>query len=233
MGEKEKWALTYDKDGKHCGYMTNNIADIFNSILRVVQSLSITAIASFTSYKCNEWFIKWLVDTQMVQIHHSDNVVTPNIYLNTKRYEPHAQDMHASCFNIQAQKYEVLEDGGKTSEGEHHGAKRLAVNLSENTCTYGVRQLIHVPCLHIIVVCNCLDQNFYVSHFMTTYNTLEALVLTWSPHFVLFLNEDQWEPYDCPRYVADKAMMWKKRGPKRCTRYAMEMDRVKSGRSKR
>jgi hypothetical protein len=169
----------------------------------------------------------------MVQIHHSDNVVTPNIYLNTKRYEPHAQDMHASCFNIQAQKYEVLEDGGKTSEGEHHGAKRLAVNLSENTCTYGVRQLIHVPCLHIIVVCNCLDQNFYVSHFMTTYNTLEALVLTWSPHFVLFSNEDQWEPYDGPRYVADKAMMWKKRGPKRCTRYAMEMDRVKSGRSKR
>jgi hypothetical protein len=30
-------------------------------------------------------------------------------------------------------------------------------------------------------------------------------------------------------YVAHKAMMWKKRGPRRHAQYAMEMDRVKSG----
>jgi transposase-like protein len=39
MDEKEKWALAYDKGGKHCGYMTSNMADIFNSILRGVRSL--------------------------------------------------------------------------------------------------------------------------------------------------------------------------------------------------
>jgi hypothetical protein len=107
------------------------------------------------------------------------------------------------------------------------------VNLSENTCTCGVPELIHVPCLHIIVVYNHLGWNFYVSPFMATYNTLEALVRTWSPRFVPFLDEEQWEPYDGPRYVADKAMMWEKRGPRRCARYAMEMDRVKSECSKR
>jgi hypothetical protein len=68
---------------------------------------------------------------------------------------------------------------------------------------------------------------------MATYNTLEVLVCTWSPHFVPFLDEEQWEPYNGPRYVADKTMMWKKRGPGRRVRYAMEMDRVKLGRSKR
>jgi hypothetical protein len=51
---------------------------------------------------------------------------------------------------------------------------------------------------------------------MTNYNTLEALVRTWSPHFVPFLGEEQWEPYHGPRYMANKAMMWKKRGPIRC-----------------
>jgi hypothetical protein len=81
------------------------------------------------------------------------------------------------------------------------------VNLSENTCTCGVPHLIHVPCPHIIVVCNHLSQNFYVYPFMATYNTLEALVRTWSPRFVSFLDEEQWEPYDGPRYVADKGMM--------------------------
>jgi hypothetical protein len=68
---------------------------------------------------------------------------------------------------------------------------------------------------------------------MVTYNTLDALVRTWSPRFVAFLDEEQWEPYDGPKYVADKALMWKKRGPIRRARYAMEMDRVKHGRSKR
>jgi hypothetical protein len=53
MDEKEKWVLAYDKGGKHCGYMTNNMTKIFNSILRGVQSFPITTIASFTFYKCN------------------------------------------------------------------------------------------------------------------------------------------------------------------------------------
>jgi hypothetical protein len=94
--------------------------------------------------------------------------------------------MHATCFDIKARKYEVLEGSGTTSGGEYRRGKRLVVNLSENTCTCGVPQLIHVPCLHTIVTCNLLGQNFYVSPFMATYNTLETLVRTWSPHFVPF-----------------------------------------------
>jgi hypothetical protein len=187
--------------------MTNNMADIFNSILRGVQLLSVPMISSFTFYKYNEWFMKRLVDTQMVQTHHSDYVVTLNIYLDTKRYEAHTQGMHGTCFDIQARKYEILEGGGTTSSGEHHEAKQSTVNLSENTCTCGVPQLINVPYPHIIIVCNRLGRNFYVSPFMANYNTLKALVHTWSPRFVLFFDQEQWEPYNGPRYVADKAMM--------------------------
>jgi hypothetical protein len=125
MDEKEKWALANDNGDKRCGYMTSNMAEISNSILRGVRSLPVIAIASFTFYKCNEWFMKWLVDAQMVQTHHSDYVVTPNIYLDTKRYEAHAQGMYTTCFDIQARKYEVLEGGGMTSGGEHHGLSGL------------------------------------------------------------------------------------------------------------
>jgi hypothetical protein len=87
MDEKGKWALAYDKGGKRCGCMTSNMTEIFNSILKGVQSLPVTAIASFTFYKCNEWFMKCLVDAQRVQRHHSDYVVALNIYLDTKRCE--------------------------------------------------------------------------------------------------------------------------------------------------
>jgi hypothetical protein len=102
MDEKEKWERAYDKGGKCCGYMTSNMTEIFNSILRGVRSLPVTAIASFTFYKCNEWFMKRLVDAQMVQTHHSDYVVAPNIYLDIRRYESHTQGMHTTCFDIQA-----------------------------------------------------------------------------------------------------------------------------------
>jgi hypothetical protein len=162
MDDKEKWALAYDKGGKRCGYKTSNMPEIFNSILRGVRSLPVTARVSFTFYRCNEWFVKRLVNTQMVQTYHSDYVVTPNIYLYTKRYEAHAQGMHATCFDIQARKYEVLEGRGTTSGGEHRGAKWFTMNLSENSYTCGVPQLIHVPCSCIIVMCNRLSRNFYV-----------------------------------------------------------------------
>jgi hypothetical protein len=118
MDEKEKLALTYDKGGKRCGYMKNNMAEIFNILLRGVWSFPIKAISSFTFYNCNKWFIKCLVDAQMVQRHHSNYVVVPNIYLDTKRYE-------------------VLEGRGTTFGSEHRRAKWFAVNLSENICTCG------------------------------------------------------------------------------------------------
>jgi transposase-like protein len=54
MDKKEKWTLSYDKGGKRCGYMTSNMVEIFNSILRGVRSLHVTSITSFTFYKCND-----------------------------------------------------------------------------------------------------------------------------------------------------------------------------------
>jgi hypothetical protein len=90
MDEKKKRALAYDKGGKRCGYMTSDMAEIFNSIMRGVRSL-----------------------------------------------------------------------GG------------------------------HDP---VDIVCNHLSPNFYVSPFMATYNTLEALVRTWSPHFVPFWMKSNGSP---------------------------------------
>jgi hypothetical protein len=96
---------------------------------------------------------------------------------------------------------------------EHHGTKRFPVNLSKNTCTCGVPELIHVSCLHTIVVCNLHGRNFYVP-------PLWPPITLWRHWFtpdLLILSlfyEEQWEPYDGRRYVADKAMMWKMRGPR-------------------
>jgi hypothetical protein len=84
--------------------MISNMSEIFNSLLRGIQLLLVTTITSFTFYKCNDCFVKCLVDAQMIQRHHSDYVIALNIYLDTKKYEARAQGTHATCFDIQARK---------------------------------------------------------------------------------------------------------------------------------
>jgi hypothetical protein len=54
---KEKWTLAYDTGGWRWGFMTSNMAEMFNSLLRGCRSLPVTAIASFTFYKLNAWFV--------------------------------------------------------------------------------------------------------------------------------------------------------------------------------
>jgi hypothetical protein len=115
--DEEKSPLAHDKGGKHCGYMTTNMTEIFNSLFRGVRSLPITAIASFTFYKFNEWFVKCLVDAQMVKRDHSDYVVAPNIYLDIKRNQARADTQLALTFKLESTRLLKL-------EGRH-----LAVNI--------------------------------------------------------------------------------------------------------
>ena len=53
MPSKEKWTLTYDIGGWRWGFMTSNMAEMFNSLLRGCWGLPMTDIASFTFYKLN------------------------------------------------------------------------------------------------------------------------------------------------------------------------------------
>jgi hypothetical protein len=57
MSSKEKWTLAYDTGGWRWGFMTSNMAEMFNSLLRGCRGLPVTAIASFTFYKLNSWFV--------------------------------------------------------------------------------------------------------------------------------------------------------------------------------
>jgi hypothetical protein len=57
MPSKEKWTLAYDTEGWRWGFMTSNMAEMFNSLLRGCQGLPMTTIASFTFYKLNVWFV--------------------------------------------------------------------------------------------------------------------------------------------------------------------------------
>ncbi|TVU13231.1 hypothetical protein EJB05_40766, partial [Eragrostis curvula] len=59
------------------------------------------------------------------------------------------------------------------------------------------------------------------------------MVHTWSPWFEPFLDEDEWAPYDGPRYVADPEHLVATKGPKRRVRFTMDVNRIKPPKKKR
>ena len=56
--------------------------------------------------------------------------------------------------------------------------------------------------------------------------SVDTLVHTWSPRFVPFWDPEEWPPYDGPKYIADLAYRWNKRGLRKRMRHRMVMDQI-------
>jgi hypothetical protein len=59
----KKWARAYDEGGRRYGHMTSNMAECFNSVLRGVRALPVTAIVQYTFDKMNEYFLHYSEET--------------------------------------------------------------------------------------------------------------------------------------------------------------------------
>ena len=70
MDEKEKWSLVHDMGGRRCGFITSNRREIFSSLLRGLCALLVTAIVSYTFYKCMEWFVDRLKEANDINLRH-------------------------------------------------------------------------------------------------------------------------------------------------------------------
>lgn len=229
--DKEKWALAYDAGGKRCGFMTSNMAEIYNSLLRGVRALPVTAIASFTFYKCTEWFVDRLRDAKAV--FDMQEVWAPRCTMELAKAVTRSGDMQATCFDFETCTYEVMEGGGTTAGGEHRGARKFKVVITNNTCTCGVPQLKHFPCAHMITACRKRGVAWDAPNRMPKWLSMESMVNTWSPRFEPILDEDEWEPYTGPRYVADRGLLITTKGPRRRVRFTMDMDRIRPSKKRR
>src|SRR5438105_4383028 len=107
------------------------------------------------------------------------------------------------CFNYETSTYEVMEGGRTTRGGEHHGARKHKIVITQNTCTCGVLILMRFLCSHMITTCHERGVNIEAPVWFPINLSLRALVHTWSPQFEPIIDEDQWEPYTSQVYVAD------------------------------
>uniref|UniRef100_K3ZM91 SWIM-type domain-containing protein n=1 Tax=Setaria italica TaxID=4555 RepID=K3ZM91_SETIT len=132
-------------------------------------------------------------------------------------------------FDLGIGTYQVEHRGGTTSDGEIRESRIHVVVLRDFKCTCGRPRQYHFICSHLVAAAR--HRNFDIESMIPHDFSVDTLVRTWSPRFVPFRDPREWPPYDGPKYVADPAYRWNKRGTRKRTRHNMTMDQV-SGRTR-
>jgi hypothetical protein len=225
LPKKALWAQAFDEDGVRYGHMTSNMAEIFNKVLKGIRSLPVTAIASYTFDKCNEY---WVTRGDQVRVLWAAGKKWPTTVEEELGYQARkSHDQTWICFDNEVWKYEVCEVGGTNAGGEQYGSRKYVVVLATFSCTCQMPLQIHLPCSHIITACRAraMDPNNMVSQFYH----LAALRGTWAGRFEPYLDMAQWPKYTGPVYLPDSRLMIKTKGRRPTKRFKMDMDRAEGG----
>jgi hypothetical protein len=225
LPKKALWAQAFDEDGIRYGHMTSNMAEIFNKVLKGIRALPVTAIASYTFDKCNEY---WVTRSAEVKVVCDAGEKWPRTVQEEIGYqETKSHDQSWACFDQEVWKYEVTEAGGTNAGGEQYGGRKYVVVLATNSCTCQMPLQIHLPCSHLITACRAraVDHLNLVSPF---YN-LESLRGTWAGRFEPYLDMAQWPKYTGPVYLPDSKLEITTKGRRGTKRFKMDMDHADGG----
>ena len=80
-------------------------------------------------------------------------MICARVTINLAGAKGRVEEMHPTCFDMDTSTYEVMEGGGTIEGGDHRGARKFKVVISQNTCNCGVPQRMHIPCAHMVTAC--------------------------------------------------------------------------------
>ena len=176
MSSKEKWALAYDTGGWRWGFMTSNMAEMFNSLLKGCRGLPMIAITSFMFYKLNAWFVGRKKHARSLWI---ANKPWPLLVSQQLSFSKKSKTQKGACLILWTT-HEILESGGTNIGGEDRGAAKHKVIINENKCSYGKPTIYHRPCSHMLTACRIRHVDAEVPPRMATEFSLRNLMSTWN-----------------------------------------------------
>ena len=140
--------MAHDR-GHWYGWMTANIVECINGVLKEVRMLFITALVLLTFYHCVSNF-----ETRRAKI--QTRIVNGDLYTSyainkITKYESRASGHTVKIFHRLNEIFEVT-----TAPYGFHMDKRnniQIVKLKEGACTYNKWQSSGIPCSHVLAVC--------------------------------------------------------------------------------
>ncbi|XP_072148373.1 uncharacterized protein [Setaria viridis] len=228
MRDVDKWTRAHDAGGWRYEFQCSNMAESFNKLLLGIRGMPVNAIVEFTFYRLVAWFNERHAKAEALQVAGERWAEKPkrHLIIANERASTH----EVQCFDLGSGTYQVEHRGGTTSDGEIRESRIHVVVLRDFKCTCGRPRQYHFVCSHLVAAAR--HRNFDIESMIPHEFSVDTLVQTWSPRFVPFRDPREWPPYDGPKYVADPAYRWNKRGTRKRTRHNMTMDQV-SGRTRR
>jgi hypothetical protein len=190
--------------------------------------MPINAIVSFTFYRLVAWFND--IYSQAMALESKNQLWATKLLHHLDKAKDRARTHEVECLDHTTGKYEVMEMGGTTSDGEVRASRSYVVILINFSCMCERTRQCHFPCSHYIAA--AWHRNFAYEIRIPREFSIDNLVLIWSPRFELYLGKGQWPLYMGPKYIADLGSRWNKRGTRKRTRHKMVMDQV-LGRTRR
>ncbi|KAH1241281.1 hypothetical protein GmHk_07G018906 [Glycine max] len=153
---KEKWTMTYDKEGRRYDHMITNLSECVNKVLKDCRNIPITTLVKSTYSRCRKYFVDRGRQAQR-QLNEG------RVYCS-KNFEK-IKNKLVRVYDICSTRFEVEETFNPITQ---RGKQKWAVNLNDHYCQCGKYSALHYPCSHIIATCGYVSINYF--QYFTLYN---------------------------------------------------------------
>jgi hypothetical protein len=162
--------------------MTTNISEVFNFILKVICSLSVSGIVDYTFLKYNEYFMnRWEKARQSLAKGERWGEPSSKHLLELGEI---SNNEVAMLFDPTKLVYEVKSSSWTNVGDEVSGGRIFQVEIDNvMSCTCMTPTLLHLPYSHVITACRMRRVLHEGSNYMSPYYSISVELKTWEPRF--------------------------------------------------
>ncbi|KAL5177074.1 hypothetical protein HKD37_08G022896 [Glycine soja] len=217
---KEKWTMTYDREGRRYGYMTTNLSECINKVLKDCRNIPITALVKSTYSTCRKYFVER--GRQAQRQLNEGQVYCSKLVKELRKNQEQTCSHIVRVYDIHSTRFQVEESFNPITQ---RGGQKWAVNLNGHYCQCGRYSALHYPCSHIIAACGYVSMNYY--QYIDVVYTNEHILKAYSAQWWPLRNEATIPPFnDAWTLIPDPTTICAK-GQPTSTRIRNEMDSVK------
>ncbi|RZB68636.1 hypothetical protein D0Y65_038417 [Glycine soja] len=175
---KEKWTMTYDREGRRYGHMTTNLSECINKVLKDCRNIPITTLVKSTYSRCRKYFVER--GRQAQRQLNEGQVYCSKLVKELRKNQEQACSHIVRVYDIHSTRFEVEETFNPITQ---RGGQKWAVNLNDHYCQCGRYSALHYPCSHIIAACGYVSLNYYqyIDVVYTNEHMLKAYSAQWWP----------------------------------------------------
>ncbi|XP_016191911.1 uncharacterized protein LOC107632764 [Arachis ipaensis] len=226
----------YCDEGRRFGYMTTNISECVNSILKGVRNLLVCSLVKATYGRLAELFVRKgrKAEAQLG----TEQQFSQHLLGTEQQFNQHlvkcieANLKTARCFTMTV--YDKDNSEYTVAETTLTGSFSLSsyrVSLGSQTCDCGYFQALHFPCPHALACCaySRVTWQPYVHQVYRLSSVFSVYQMGFTPPIL----EGFWPPYDGPTVIPDPNKRRAREGRPGSTRIRTNMDEADPNRPKR